>query len=186
MIQTIGHRGAAFLEPENTLRGFRKAIELGVDYVEFDVRRCNGGQIVVIHDETVDRTTNGKGLVADLTIPQLKALDAGKGERIPTLQEAIECCKGKVKMLIELKEKSLEDEVVATIIDNDAVDDVIVQSFFHEYTRNAKEKASRRVKRLKTGILIVGNPMNIVEMAKAAKAIMSAELIMRFTIGFSL
>src|SRR3989338_86923 len=100
LTQTMGHRGAAALEPENTLRGFRRAIELGVDYVEFDVHCCKSGELVVIHDETVDRTTNGKGFVADLTLQQLKKLDAGKSETIPTLQEAIDTCKCKIKMYI--------------------------------------------------------------------------------------
>ncbi|MBI3036419.1 hypothetical protein HYY73_01500 [Candidatus Woesearchaeota archaeon] len=170
MTQTIGHRGAAALEPENTLRGFRKAIELGVDYVEFDVHRCKSGELVVIHDETVDRTTNGKGFVADLTLQQLKKLDAGKGETIPTLQEAIDICKGKVKMYIELKAKELEDDIVAAILENGIVEDVIVKSFFHEYSKKVKEIAAAKKLPLKTGILIVGNPVNIVEVAKAAKA----------------
>lgn len=170
MIYTIGHRGAAALEPENTLCGFRKAIELGLDYVEFDVHRCKSGELVVIHDETVDRTTNGKGLVAEMTLQQLKKLDAGKGEKIPTLQEVIDVCKGKIKMYIELKAKGLEEDVVAAIINNKIVDDVMVKSFFHEYSKNVKEIAIAKKLQLKTGILIVGNPVNIVEVAKAAKA----------------
>ncbi len=170
MVQAIGHRGAAFLEPENTLRGFRKAIEIGVDYVEFDVHRCRTGELVVIHDETVDRTTNGRGFVAELTLQQLENLDAGKGEKIPTLQEAIECCKGKVKMLIEIKAKGIEEDAVSAIAKNGIVNDAVVKSFFHEYSKNVKEIAAARKIPLKTGILIVGNPVNIVDVAKAAKA----------------
>jgi glycerophosphoryl diester phosphodiesterase len=170
VIQSIGHRGAAFLEPENTLRGFRKAIMCGVDYVEFDVHRCMSGEIVVMHDKETDRTTNFHGLVAELNLDELKRLDAGKGERIPTLQEAIDCCKGKAKMFIELKSKGIEDDVISAIIENNIVDDVIVKSFFHECSKNAKEIAGSKKIGLKTGILIVGNPMNIVDVAKAAKA----------------
>lgn len=169
-IKTIGHRGAAFLEPENTLRGFRKAIELGIDYVEFDIHRCKSGELVVVHDETVERTTNGKGFVADLTLQQLKKLDAGKGEQIPTLQEVIDVCKGKIKMYIELKAKGLEEDTVAAVIENNITSDVIVKSFFHEYSKNVKEIAAAKKLPLKTGILIVGNPVNIVEVANAAKA----------------
>lgn len=170
MTLTIGHRGAAALEPENTLRGFRKAIEIGVDYVEFDIHRCKSGELVVIHDETVDRTTNGKGFVADLTLQELKKLDAGKGEGIPTLQEVVDVCKGKIKMYIELKATGLENDTVAAIIDNSVVESSMVKSFFHEYSKNVKEIAEAKNLPLKTGILIVGNPVNIVEVAKAAKA----------------
>ena len=138
MIHTVGHRGAGFLEPENTLRGFRRAIEMGLDYVEFDVRRCKSGEIIVIHDETVDRTTNGKGFVKDMTLSRLKKLDAGKGDKIPTLQEVIDACKEKVKMYIELKEADLEEDTVAAVIRNKVTDDVIIKSFFHEYSKRVK------------------------------------------------
>ncbi len=170
MIYTIGHRGAEFLEPENTLRGFRKAIEVGVDYVEFDVHRCKSGELVVIHDETVDRTTNGKGFVEDLTLQQLKKLDAGKGEQIPTLQEAIDVCKGKVKMQIEIKAKGIEADVAAAIKENNIQNDVIVISFYHESVKKAKDAAAKLGLKIKTGALIVGNPVNPVEVVKEANA----------------
>ncbi len=170
MIRTIGHRGAAALEPENTLRGFRKAVELGVDYVEFDIHRCKSRELVVIHDETVDRTTNGKGFVADLTLQQLKALDAGKGESIPTLQEVIDCCKGKVKMQIEIKEHGIEADTLSLLMKNKIIDDTALISFLHEAVKKAKEEAIARNARIKTGIIISGNPLNADEMAKAAKA----------------
>ena len=170
MIQTMGHRGAATLEPENTLRGFRKAIEICVDYVEFDIHRCKSGELVIIHDETVDRTTNGKGFVKDLTLPQLKKLDAGKGERIPTLQEAINCCKGNAMMQMELKAAGLEETTVSAIKEKDIAKDVMVISFYHECIKKVKEIAAARNLHIKTGALIVGNPVNIVRVAKAAKA----------------
>lgn len=170
MIQTIGHRGAPALEPENTLRSFRKALEIGVDYVEFDVHRCKSGELVVIHDETVDRTTNGKGFVADLTLPELKKLDAGKGERIPTLQETIDCCKGKAKVMIELKAFGLEEDTVDAIEKNSVAADVVVISFYHECVKKTKEIAAARKIQIKTGALIMGNPINASEVAKAAKA----------------
>ncbi|MBI2549770.1 glycerophosphodiester phosphodiesterase [Candidatus Woesearchaeota archaeon] len=170
MIQTIGHRGAAALEPENTLRGFRKAIEIGVNYVEFDVHRCKSGELVVIHDETVDRTTNGEGFVADLTLLQLKKLDAGKGEKIPTLQEVIDVCKGKMKMCIELKSKGLEEDTVAAIERNRIAADVVVISFYHDFIKKVKGIAKTRKLQIKTGALIVGNPVNAADVVKAAKA----------------
>ena len=169
-IQTIGHRGAAALEPENTLCSFRKAMEIGVDYVEFDIHRCKSGELVVIHDETVDRTTNGKGFVKDLTLQELKKLDAGKGEKIPTLQEAIDACKDKAKLQIELKTYGLEDDTVTAIERNNMAADVMVISFYHEFIKKIRETAAARKLEIKTGALIVGNPVNAAEVAKAAKA----------------
>jgi glycerophosphoryl diester phosphodiesterase len=170
MILSIGHRGAAALEPENTLRSFNKAIELRVDFVEFDVHRCKSGEIVVIHDEAVDRTTNGKGFVSEMTLQELKKLDAEKGEKIPTLQEAIDCCKGKAKIYIEIKAKGVEEDVVAAAVKNGIVNETIVKSFFHECSKNVKDIAAAKKIPLKTGILLVGNPVNIVDVARAAKA----------------
>ncbi len=167
MARTIGHRGAGFLEPENTLRSFRKAIELGVNYVEFDIRRCKSGELVVIHDETVNRTTNGKGAVAELTLQELKKLDAGKGENIPALQEVIDCCRGKVKMQAELKDCGLEEDIVTAIERNSMAGEMEVISFYHDSIRKAKEVAEARKIRIKTGALIVGNPVKASEVAKA-------------------
>ncbi len=90
------HRGANTTHPENTLAAFQEAIRLGVHQVEFDIQWTKDGHIVVMHDATVDRTTNGKGRVADLTFEQIRSLDAGShmglrfaGERVPTLEEAL-------------------------------------------------------------------------------------------------
>ena len=103
MVQRIGHRGAAGHAPENTQASFRKAIELGCDMTELDVHVCASGDVVVIHDETLDRTTNGKGNVSDHTLTELKQLDAGKGEQIPLLQEVLELLKDRIMLNIELK-----------------------------------------------------------------------------------
>ncbi len=99
----IGHRGACGYEPENTLRSFNRALQLRVDMVELDVHVCRSGEIVVIHDSKVDRTTGGTGYVADKTLDELRTLDAGKGEKIPTLQEVLTLVNRKVKVNIELK-----------------------------------------------------------------------------------
>lgn len=109
MVQTtysfirIGHRGACGYEPENTLRSFEKAIELGVDMIELDVYQCASHELVVMHDNDVNRTTNGHGPVESKTLAQLKLLDAGKGEKIPTLQEVFDLVNRRVKIDIELK-----------------------------------------------------------------------------------
>jgi glycerophosphoryl diester phosphodiesterase len=78
MFLKIGHRGAAGHAPENTLLSFQKAMDLGVDMIELDVYVCKTGELVVIHDEKVDRTTNGTGYVREKTLDELKILDAGQ------------------------------------------------------------------------------------------------------------
>ena len=83
MIGIIGHRGAPQEAPENTLLSFRRALELGVVAVELDVQLTRDGRLMVIHDETLERTTNGRGRVLDFTLAELKRLDAGRGRRFP-------------------------------------------------------------------------------------------------------
>lgn len=136
-IRTIAHRGFSSAAPENTLAAFRKAIELKPDMMECDVRRCKDGHIVVIHDPKVDRTTNGAGAVADMSLAEIKELDAGSrfgpefaGERIPTLEELLDLVKGSgVRLIIEIKEQHLEDDVVAMVRKRDMSPDVFIASF---------------------------------------------------------
>ena len=111
----IAHRGASRLAPENTLAAFRRAVEIGADGIEIDVQLSTDSVPVVIHDATVDRTTNGSGWVRDLTLAQLQELDAGShagaafaGERIPTLEEVLTEVGDKLLIDIELKYPTLE------------------------------------------------------------------------------
>jgi len=98
----IGHRGAAGLEPENTLRSFARAIDLGVDAIELDVYLVDG-ELVVIHDDTLERTTDGRGAVESRRLVELRKLDAGQGERIPLLEEVLDLVGGRVAVNVELK-----------------------------------------------------------------------------------
>lgn len=104
-----GHRGASATQPENTLASFQSALAMGATAVELDVRRCKSGEMVVIHDGTVDRTSNGSGKVTDLTLGELKQLDFGNGEPIRTLDEVLAALKGGTRdgqnptVFIELK-----------------------------------------------------------------------------------
>ena len=107
----IAHRGASARAPENTLAAFKEAIDLGADAIELDVHLSADAIPMVIHDDSVDRTTNGRGLVSALTCRSLRRLDAGawfssrfRGERIPTLEEALECARGRCGLNIEIKE----------------------------------------------------------------------------------
>ena len=136
----IAHRGASAYEPENTLRSFERAIELNSDMIEFDVRQSLDGHLVVFHDEKVDRTTDSTGLVSLKTLSELRELDAGMGERIPTVDEVIELGTGRAKFVLELKEEGLEDKVAALLNKNDLLDDVFVVSF-----KTKKIKDDKRV-----------------------------------------
>lgn len=98
----IAHRGASSEAPENTLAAIRRAIDLGAPWVEVDVQACADG-LVVIHDETLQRTTNGHGPVADQPLAALRALDAGNGERIPLPREVLDLCRGRCGVNLELK-----------------------------------------------------------------------------------
>ena len=99
----IGHRGAAGHAPENTLASIEKAIALGADLVELDVQRTRDGYLVIIHDKTVDRTTDGTGSVSRMTLATLRTLHAGDGQRVPTLEEALQVANGRVGLIPEIK-----------------------------------------------------------------------------------
>jgi glycerophosphoryl diester phosphodiesterase len=133
----VGHRGARAYEPENTLRSFQKAIEIGVDAVELDVRRTKDGAIVVIHDEDVKRTTNGNGLVGTLTLKEIQSFTTEKNEHIPTLQEALECLGKTVMVFIELKEVGLEEQVLAAVKKQGS--DAVLVSFHEDALRRVRE-----------------------------------------------
>jgi glycerophosphoryl diester phosphodiesterase len=135
----IGHRGARAYEPENTLSSYKKALELGVDAVELDVRRTKDGEIIVIHDAEVDRTTNGKGLVSQLTLREIKQFNTEKDQRIPTLEEALDFLDKKVKVLIELKETGFEEKMLKTIRKKGLEKNVIIVSFLEDALRKVRE-----------------------------------------------
>ncbi len=141
----IAHRGYRAKYPENTLAAFQGAIDAGVDMIELDVLLTKDRKTVVIHDETLDRTTNGEGLVSDHTLLEIKALDAGSwfdarfnGERLPTLQEVLDLVKGRVFINIEIKRSAYEphhppDAIEKQIVDlvkrKNAVESVLISSF---------------------------------------------------------
>ena len=121
-MKIVGHRGVRALRPENTMVSFEYALELGLYGIETDIRMSADGELVLIHDATVDRTTNGCGNVCDFTFEELKALDAGSwfskeyaGERIPSFREFLELIKGKdIFLNIEIKD-AREDITEKTI-----------------------------------------------------------------------
>ncbi|PXF54440.1 MAG: glycerophosphodiester phosphodiesterase [Deltaproteobacteria bacterium] len=169
----IGHRGAAALEPENTLLSIKRAIDIGVDAIEIDVHLSKDKELVVIHDATVDRTTNGTGPVSGYSVQEIKRLDAGKGEAIPTLQEVIDLIDKRVMLIIELKEEGTEGSVVDLIVRNNLFDKSCVISFWHRLVKTVKAMDSR----IKTGVLLVGSPVDACVATQAS----ADTLVMKYT-----
>ncbi|MGD0995707.1 MAG: glycerophosphodiester phosphodiesterase family protein [Candidatus Bathyarchaeia archaeon] len=135
----IGHRGARAYAPENTLTSFKKALEIGVDAVELDVRKTKDNQIVVIHDADVKRTTNGEGLVSELTLKEIKSFSAEKGEKIPTLEETLDFLDKKVKVVIELKETGIEEQVLSIVHMKSLEKNVVIVSFLEDALKKVRE-----------------------------------------------
>ena len=154
MVLRIGHRGAAGHVPENTLASFEKAVLLDCDMTELDVHLCKSGELVVIHDESVDRTTNGKGLVSELSLDELKLLDAGGGERIPMLYEVLSLLRGMIKLNIELKGLGTAKPVFKLVkgLGWD-VDDLLITSFNWDMLREYRVLDSNSL----IGALTYGN-----------------------------
>ena len=163
MVDTLvlAHRGSSKVAPENTESAFRKALEIGADGVEFDVHLTKDKKLVVIHDERVDRTTNDIGYVKDLTLKEIKKLDAGSyfspkfaGEKILTLEETFEIVKNFKLINIEIKNNIIEyDGIEEIIIDkirkNKLANKIICSSFNHYSIYRIKEIAPD----IKTGLL---------------------------------
>ncbi len=150
---TIGHRGAAGHEPENTLRSVACAMRLGVDGVEVDVQPVDD-ELIVFHDDTLERTTNGSGAVAERSFTELRELDAGDGAKIPSLSEVLDLIDARVGLNIELKGPDGVDRVTTLISDyqrrQPAWSDKILLSSFDE-TQTAE--LADRERSFKLGIL---------------------------------
>jgi glycerophosphoryl diester phosphodiesterase len=146
-VEVIAHRGFSRAAPENTLAAFRRAIEVGADRVEFDVLLTADGAPVVIHDHTLERTTSGRGLVSAMDLAGIQALDAGRwfgpgfaGERVPTLDETLDACRGKIPVNVEIKGEAVdhgpageangvESKVVAALRAHRMTGEAVVSSF---------------------------------------------------------
>ena len=164
----IGHRGAMGHCPENTLLSFERAAELGADWVELDVHLSRDGGLVVIHDETLDRTTSGSGRVADHTLEELQQLDAGQGQRIPTLDEALSWAGHRgVGVDIEVKQAP-PAAVLDAVLRCGMLECVLVSSFDHPLIRDVKALEAR----ISTGVLYAHRPIDPVRLATEAGASM--------------
>ena len=167
----FAHRGASGYYPENTMLAFKKAIQMRADGIELDVQKCKSGELVVIHDFKIDRTTNGFGYVKDFTLNELRKLDAGNGEKIPLLSEILEIIPQKTLINIELKGKNtaeLVSDMINDFITQNKIDkkQIIVSSF------NTKEikKFYEINKDIKLGVIISGLPIGAIHFAKKLTA----------------
>ncbi|MFH0952392.1 MAG: glycerophosphodiester phosphodiesterase family protein [Patescibacteria group bacterium] len=143
----IGHRGACGHKPENTLSSFAKAIELGADMVECDVYLSRDDVPVVIHEPIVDKTTDGHGRVADLTVAELKRLKIKPNETIPTLQEVIDLIKGRCRLNAEMKDIRAAEKIAELLTKNKMIDASLITS----NNRPALVRARKINPRLKIG-----------------------------------
>ena len=161
----IGHRSARAYVPENTLKSFKKALEIGVDAIELDVRKTKDNQLVVIHDADIKRTTNGEGLVSAFTLMEIQGFDAGSGEKIPTLEEVLDFLDKKAKVFVELKESGIEEQVLAIVKEKGLEKNVIITSFIEEALKKVRELNGN----VETGLIYV-NYKNPIKAALELKA----------------
>jgi glycerophosphoryl diester phosphodiesterase len=127
----ISHRGEHLHHPENTIPAFQAAIDAGADYFEGDIRTTSDGKLVLMHDNSVNRTTNGTGQVQDMTFDQIRALDAGarfpefKGAKVPTFDEVLELAHGKINMYVDTKNADAK-QLIDTIVRHDMQSHVVI------------------------------------------------------------
>ncbi|SFI69948.1 glycerophosphoryl diester phosphodiesterase [Paenibacillus sp. UNC496MF] len=175
----VAHRGCSGAAPENTLAAFKLALEEpGIAIIELDVHVSKDGVPVVIHDHTLERTTNGTGRVDAHTLEELRRLDAGSAfapefaeERIPTLEEALELAKGRCKLHVELKMLAreyagIEEKVIALVRRHGMQQEVVLSSFNHDSMKLAHELDPS----IETGLIFLGKPVLLAEQLRHAGA----------------
>jgi len=154
----VGHRGAAGLEPENTIRSIKKAIEIGVDIVEVDVRSTKDGKLVLLHDEDFNRLANLNIKLRDLSLSETRNIRI-KGERIATLEEAITTIDGVTGLFVEIKEPDVTESVIDVVKEYGAEPWTAIVSFYDE----ALIKVARFSRRIITGLIYFKPPGRIFE-----------------------
>ena len=177
-ILVIGHRGALGYAPENTLASFELGWKLGADLLELDIHMTRDGELVVMHDADVSRTTDGHGYIKDMTLAEIKELDAGswfderfRGQHVPTLAEVLTWAKDRIPLVIEIKgdpqpANGIEEKLIETVHEHKMLDEVMIISFYHTSVKRVKELEPA----LATGILYTGRLVDTVGAARAALA----------------
>lgn len=174
--RTIGHRGLMGIEPENTLRSFARADREGVDAVELDLHLSKDGHLVCMHDPQVDRTTDGTGPIADLTLAELRGLDAGRGETVPTFDEVAAAVKAPLQ--VEIKDVAVARVLAESLVEQELEGRVEVLSFYDD--------ALAEMRRLLPGVprVLVASyfGLNVVERARTVEAGTLSLNIVRLTL----
>lgn len=134
----IGHRGACGHAPENTLASIEQAIALKCDLTEVDVQRTADGSLILLHDERVDRTMNGNGAVAEMDLEDVRKLDTGRGQKIPTLEEALSTAHGRIGLILELKSEGLAYDVCGIVRASGFPGEIIYASFLHDELQHVR------------------------------------------------
>lgn len=161
---TIGHRGAMGVEPENTLRSFVRAEHDGLDVIELDLHLSKDGALVVMHDAEVDRTTDGTGPISDLTLAELRELDAGQGERVPLFEEVLDAVEAPLQA--EIKDVAAARALAEVMHRRDLVERVEVLSFHDE----AVAEIARLVPGVRTALVASRYGLDVVDRALAVGA----------------
>ena len=178
-MKIFAHRGARGYAPENTLSAFKKAHALHADGIELDVQLTKDGVVVICHDHSVDRTSNGHGWISDFTLSELKCLDFGSwyhkefcGEPIPTLDEFLRWfCHTGMRLNIEIKQgpviyTGIESQVIATVKKYDLLEQTFISSFYHPSLVTVKQLCPD----IKTGVLFACRPLNPLDFCTQTQA----------------
>lgn len=168
-MKLMGHRGAKGEKPENTLSGFKHLLALGAKAVELDIHLSSDGKIMVFHDETLERTTNGSGYLSSYSLSELQKLDAGEGEKIPSLNEALDLLlTNDIEIQIEIKDPNTVEPLISLLKERGAkcIDQVIVISFDHRCILEVKNQ----IPKIRTTAILYGHPLDPCHIVKPAKA----------------
>ena len=154
------HRGASHVAPENTLAAMSAAVEAGAEFAELDVHLTRDGEVVLMHDGTLDRTTNGTGEIWDYTLDELRALDAGSwfseefgGEPVPTLREVIKFAMGRLKLNIEIKVSREEPDIAAAVVSVIRAEECGTNCMVTSFSRETVEEVKRIAPDIRTGFI---------------------------------
>ena len=167
----IGHKGASKIEPENTLRAFSKAIEFRADFIEFDIHKTIDNEIVIIHDDDILRTTGKQGLIKEMTLINIKKLDAGKGETIPTLRELARLAQNKIGLQVEIKAFGLLNELVEILQEYKLIESSIISCFAYDEIIKLKDIEPR----LKLALLLPEGRRSLRMMKRATARAINSE-----------
>ena len=154
------HRGASYVAPENTMAAMVAAVEAGAEFAELDVGLTLDGEVVLMHDRTLDRTTNGSGDLGDHSLEEIRGLEAGSwfgegftGEPIPTLREVIRFAKGQLKLNIEIKNSQEEPTIASAVVDIIRSEDFVGECMVTSFSRETVEEVKRIAPEIMTGFI---------------------------------